>query len=218
METVDKVVEYIKEAYKVLPERPWKKDPLSMTFKDKENSKWFALIMPVKRTSLGLSGEDKIWIINLKADKDIGILAGNVNGIIPAYHMNKDHWISVFLDGSVPFNIICQCIDDSYRIISDSPTKRIYEAVKLIPKGKVATYGVIAELAGNKKMSRAVGNALHKNPDPENIPCYRVVNSKGELSGEFAFGGPDAQAKLLRNDGIEIKNGKVDLQKYLFKP
>ncbi len=46
------------------------------------------------------------------------------------------------------------------------------------------------------------------------IPCYRVVNSKGELSGEFAFGGEDAQAKLLRADGIEVVNGKVDLSKY----
>ena len=70
-------------------------------------------------------------------------------------------------------------ISESYALISDSPTKRIYEAVKKIPKGRVATYAEVAEMAGNKKMSRAVGNALHKNPDPENIPCFRVVNSKG---------------------------------------
>ena len=57
-----------------------------------------------------------------------------------------------------------------------SPTKRIYEAVKKIPRGQVATYGQIAELAGDRKMARAVGNALHKNPDPLHIPCYRVVN------------------------------------------
>ncbi len=71
----------------------------------------------------------------------------------------------------------------SYDLVSDSPTKRIYEAVKKIPRGQVATYGQIAELAGDKKMARAVGNALHKNPDPLHIPCYRVVNSKGELAG-----------------------------------
>lgn len=91
---------------------------------------------------------------------------------------------------------------------------RIYEAVKKIPKGKVATYGKVAELAGDKKMARAVGNALHRNPDPDNIPCYRVVNAKGELAGEFAFGGEGAQAKLLMEDGIEVVNGKVDLKKY----
>ena len=66
-------------------------------------------------------------------------------------------------------------------------------------------------------MSRAVGNALHHNPDPENIPCYRVVNSKGELSENFAFGGSSAQAKLLRADGVEVAEGKVNLLKYGIK-
>ena len=85
---------------------------------------------------------------------------------------------------------------------------------KRIPKGHVATYGKVAEMAGNAKMSRAVGNALHKNPDPEHIPCFRVVNAKGELAGAFAFGGGGAQAKLLEADGVEVVNGKVDLKKY----
>ena len=74
-----------------------------------------------------------------------------------------------------------------------------------------------AELAGDKKMARAVGNALHHNPDPEHIPCYRVVNAKGELAGAFAFGGENVQADLLRADGIEVKNGRVDLKKYGFR-
>jgi len=69
-------------------------------------------------------------------------------------------------------------------------------------------------MAGNPKMSRAVGNALHKNPNPEEIPCFRVVNSKGELSGAFAFGGENEQQRRLEADGIEVKNGKVDLSKY----
>ena len=66
-------------------------------------------------------------------------------------------------------------------------------------------------------MARAVGNALHKNPDPEHIPCYRVVNSKGELSGAFAFGGADEQANRLREDGIEVIHNRVDLVKYGMK-
>ena len=78
----------------------------------------------------------------------------------------------------------------------------------------MATYGQIAEMAGDKKMARAVGNALHKNPDPEHIPCFRVVNAKGELAGEFAFGGAGQQARLLEADGVEVKNGKVDLEKF----
>lgn len=130
---------------------------------------------------------------------------------------HKDTWNTIILDGTIPESDIKRMIDESYDLVTDSPTKRIYEAVKKIKKGKVATYGQVAEMAGNKRMSRAVGNALHKNPDPLNIPCYRVVNSRGELSGEFAFGGKNVQAELLRKDGIEVIDGKVDLDKYGMK-
>ena len=134
--------------------------------------------------------------------------------MIAGYHQNKEHWNTIILDGSIPDKEIRRMISESYDLVTDSPTKRIYEAVKRIPKGHVATYGKVAEMAGNPRMSRAVGNALHKNPDPEYIPCFRVVNSKGELAGAFAFGGENVQKKLLEADGIEVVEGKVDLKKY----
>ena len=134
--------------------------------------------------------------------------------VTAGYHQNKEHWNTLILDGSIPDKDIKRMIAESYDLVTDSPTKRIYEAVKKIPKGRVATYGKVAEMAGNPRMSRAVGNALHKNPDPDHIPCYRVVNSKGELAGAFAFGGEEVQRKLLEADGIEVVNGKVDLKKY----
>ena len=134
--------------------------------------------------------------------------------VIPGWHQNKEHWNTIILDGTIPDSDVKRMIAESYDLVTDSPSKRIYEAVKKIPKGKVATYGRVAELAGDKKMARAVGNALHNNPDPDNIPCFRVVNAKGELSGSFAFGGLNAQADLLIADGIEVINGKVDLEKY----
>ena len=134
--------------------------------------------------------------------------------VIAGYHQNKEHWNTIILDGTISDKEIKRMIAESYDIITDSPTKRIYEAVKKIPKGHVATYGRIAEMAGEPKMARAVGNALHKNPDPEHIPCFRVVNSKGELSGAFAFGGENEQARRLMADGGEVGNGKVDLKKY----
>lgn len=136
------------------------------------------------------------------------------SSVIPGWHQNKEHWNTIILDGSIPRKDIERMIAESYDLVTDNPTKRIYEAVKLIPRGKVATYAQVAAMAGNPKMCRAVGNALHKNPDPDNIPCYRVVNAKGELAGAFAFGGPDVQANLLRADGIEVINNKVDLAKY----
>lgn len=134
--------------------------------------------------------------------------------VIPAYHQNKEHWNTVILDGTIPDADVKRMIAESYDLVTDSPSKRIYEAVKKIPRGCVATYGQIAELAGDKKMARAVGNALHHNPDPDTIPCYRVVNAKGELSGAFAFGGIHSQEALLRADGIEVADGRVDLTKY----
>ena len=134
--------------------------------------------------------------------------------VIPGWHQNKDHWNTIILDGSIPDEAVRKMIAESYELVTDNPTKRIYEAVKKIPRGQVATYGQVAELAGDRKMARAVGNALHRNPDPEHIPCYRVVNAKGELAGEFAFGGAGKQAAILEADGIEVINGKVDLTKY----
>ena len=136
------------------------------------------------------------------------------DAVIPGWHQNKEHWNTIILDGSIPDQDVKRMIAESYDLVTTSPSKRIYEAVKKIPAGKVATYGQIAELAGDKKMARAVGNALHKNPDPEHIPCFRVVNAKGELAGAFAFGGEDVQAELLRADGVEVINGRVDLEKY----
>ncbi len=87
--------------------------------------------------------------------------------------------------------------------------EKVYLEVKKIPKGKVDTYRGIAIKIGYPNAARAVGNALHKNPSQKNIPCHRVVNSKGECSGSFAFGGKYAQEKLLRKDGIKFVNGKV---------
>ena len=137
--------------------------------------------------------------------------------VIPGYHQNKEHWNTIVLDGTIPDADVRKMIYESYELVTDNPTKRIYEAVKKIPKGHVATYGQVAAMAGNEKMARAVGNALHKNPDPDNIPCFRVVNSKGELSGAFAFGGANVQAERLMADGVEVADGKVDLTRYGIK-
>lgn len=93
--------------------------------------------------------------------------------------------------------------------------KRVYDVVKQIPCGKVATYGQIARLVGAPHCSRQVGWALHVNPEPYVVPCHRVVNREGKLSGAFAFGGADAQRYLLANEGVEFESdGNVDLKKF----
>ena len=94
---------------------------------------------------------------------------------------------------------------------------KVYEVVRRIPKGKVATYGQVAALTGSPRASRAVGYALHFNPEPGVIPCHRVVNRMGRVAPAFAFGGIDAQASLLRAEGVEVEGNAVDLQRYLFR-
>lgn len=96
--------------------------------------------------------------------------------------------------------------------------ENVYEAVQLIPRGKIATYGQIARMIGAPRSSRAVGYALHANPRPGVIPCHRVVNREGRLAPAFAFGGPEIQAQLLESEGVEVgEDFIVDLGKYLWQ-
>lgn len=94
--------------------------------------------------------------------------------------------------------------------------EKVYQVVAKIPKGKVATYGMIARLSGIKS-PRFVGSLLHKNPDPNNILCHRVVNAQGKLAKDFAFGGLKEQARRLRQEGVNVDNeSSVDLETHLW--
>ena len=90
---------------------------------------------------------------------------------------------------------------------------KVYDLVASVPKGKVTTYGAISRLLSIDP--RVVGFALHANKDPKNIPCHRVINSKGEISSGYAFGGPGVQKQMLEKEGVEfdVKN-KVDFNKF----
>ena len=92
--------------------------------------------------------------------------------------------------------------------------KRVYELLRTVPSGRVITYGQIAAALGNPMWARAVGNALHKNPDGDLYPCYKAVNGKGELSPFYAFGGLSAQRARLEAEGISVRGNRVDLRVY----
>lgn len=92
--------------------------------------------------------------------------------------------------------------------------ERIYDVVRQIPRGTVATYGQIAALAGNRRWARVVGYALHVNPDPEHIPCHRVVTKDGNASSAFAFGGENRQIELLEAEGVRFEEGHVIMEEY----
>lgn len=207
MRTREEVLQYALSFPNVYEERPFRDQGWQLV-----------RVKGSKKTFLWIYERNGYVNLNVKVDPQWrDFWRSTYASVIAGYHQNKEHWNTIILNGTVPDKDIKRMIPESYDLVTYSPTKKIYEAVKQIPKGCVATYGQVAEMAGNPRMSRAVGNALHKNPDPEQIPCYRVVNSRGELSGAFAFGGKDVQKKLLEADGIEVVNGTVDLKKYGLK-
>ena len=94
--------------------------------------------------------------------------------------------------------------------------EKVYNAVKKIPRGRVTTYCEIAIMAGHPGAARAVGTALHKNPYEGIVPCHRVVNASGKLADDFVFGGIGEQKRRLESEGVEVIDGRVDLEKYAF--
>ena len=94
---------------------------------------------------------------------------------------------------------------------------RVYAYVRTVPCGKVVTYGQVAAAIGAPRCARQVGWALHVNPEPGVIPCHRVVNREGRLAPAFAFGGEEVQARLLKEEGVTVTDGYVDLEKHLWR-
>ena len=116
--------EYIKKEYKVTPDYPWKKYPDNAVFRHSDNNKWFALVMDVARDKLGQIGAERITVVNLKiADALFRDTIIREEGIIPAYHMNKQNWITVFLDGTVPEERVYDLLDMSYRATASAKVK-----------------------------------------------------------------------------------------------
>ncbi|KKP62064.1 MAG: 6-O-methylguanine-DNA methyltransferase-like protein [Candidatus Roizmanbacteria bacterium GW2011_GWC2_34_23] len=90
---------------------------------------------------------------------------------------------------------------------------KVYKICSYIPKGKVATYGQLAKLAGKSKAARAVGVFMKNNPDAPIVPCHRVVASDGKLIGYSGVGGIAQKKKMLIDEGVSFKNNKVDLSR-----
>lgn len=132
----DIVFDYIKKKYKVLPEYPWRKYDMNAVFRHNDNNKWFALVMEVGRDKLGLPAGEDVDVINLKIDdpffKDVLL---QEDGIMPAYHMNKFHWISVLLDGTVAWERVYELIDMSFAATASTKKKKKFRPPKewLIP-------------------------------------------------------------------------------------
>lgn len=118
------VIKYIKKKYKADPEHLWKSYPDYIVFRHEDNNKWFAAVMDVAKDKLGLTGAEKVDVLNVKLD-DIMFkeMLLHDEGFLPAYHMSKEYWISVLLDGTVPFEEISGLIDISYDVTASKKKK-----------------------------------------------------------------------------------------------
>lgn len=218
------VITYISKKYNDNLEFLW--DDENSIIRNKINQKWYCVFMKISEKKLGLNTSNIAEIIDLRYQKeDIENIIDN-NKIFPGYHMNKSSWITIKLDNTLETEKILKLIDNSYSIslgknktglARNELSKRVYEYLTTIPKGKVVTYGQIANFLGNKGLARVVGTILHKNPDGDKYPCYKVLNGKGELAEAFVFGGKDVQKQRLEKEGIKVINNKVDLKIYQWK-
>lgn len=220
------IIEYIKQKYNDELEFLWEKFDDVAIWRNKQNDKWYGLLMKISEQKLGLESERIIEVIDIRYQKDEVQNVVDNKKIFPGYHMNKKSWITIKLDNSVETDIIKEIIDNSYNLSlggkkilnkQSDLAQKVYEYLLTIPNGKVVTYKQVAEYIGNKGLARVVGTILHKNPDGDKYPCYKVLNSKGELAESFVFGGKDIQKQRLEKEGIKVKDYKVDLKTYQWK-
>lgn len=219
------IIEYVKQKYGDELEYLWKKFDDNAIWRNKQNDKWYGVMLIISKEKLGLDEEETAEIIDLRYQKEeIEKIVDNKK-IFSGYHMNKKSWITIKLDNSLDTKTIFDLIDNSYNLsvgnkcglTGDSLSQKVYEYLTTIPKGKVVTYKQVAEYIGNKGLARVVGNILHKNPDGDKYPCYKVLNSKGELAEAFVFGGKEIQKERLEKEGIKVVGNKVDLKVYQWK-
>lgn len=160
----NEINDYIKNQYGIGPEYPWPRYNEHAVYRHKDNKKWFALIMDVGRDKLGLSGKTAVSVINLKID-DV-ILHDTIireNGIMPAYHMNKQNWITVLLDGTVPADRICALLDISYNATSSKHRKKaVREPKEWIIPANPKFYDVEAAFAKNDIITWKQGAGIIK--------------------------------------------------------
>ena len=210
------LIRYVRERYGTDLEYLWPKTPENAIWRRRDNGKWYGIIMTVARGRVdGSDSAEMTEVVNMMMEKGERECLLGGKGYYPGWHMNKDSWFSVILDGSLPDEDITARLDKSFILAGGKNSyEKIYDVVKSIPEGRVATYGQVARLAGNPKWSRVVGYALHVNPEPGVIPCHRVVNSKGEPSRAFAFGGENRQISLLESEGVEFTDGHVDMGRF----
>ncbi len=120
----DDILKYVKDKYDSEPEYLWRRFPDYVVFRHEDNRKWYALIMDVHRDKLGLQGKDRVDILNVKmSDPFLVSILIQQEGYFKGYHISRGNWISILLDGTVPYDEICEMIDDSFIVTASNQKK-----------------------------------------------------------------------------------------------
>lgn len=110
-----KLFDYVKKKYKAKPEYLWRRFPDYVIFRHSDNNKWFGLIMDVPREKLGIGGDERVDILNVKLSDPLLVdMLIQKEGYFKGYHISRGNWVSILLDGTVPFNEVCGMLDESY--------------------------------------------------------------------------------------------------------
>ena len=118
------ILKWALDTYGSQPESLWAKYPQDVVLRHESNKKWYAIIMTVKKSALGLDSEQEVDIIDVKCDTlQIDFLAQQ-QGFFHGYHMNKNHWLTILLDGSVPIETVCGLIEQSYEMTAPKLKKK----------------------------------------------------------------------------------------------
>lgn len=158
----EKLFAYIKEKYKAPPEHLWLRYPGYTVFRHGDNQKWFALIMDVPGSKLGLSGGEPVDVLNVKMGSPL--LADFLvqrEGFFRGYHIGRGNWISILLDGTVPFDEVCRWLDESYLATASKETRHRMRPPKewLIPANP-SYYDVEAAFQRSKEINWKQGSGI----------------------------------------------------------
>lgn len=125
MEFRERLFDYVKKKYRAVPEYLWKKFPDYAIFRHTDNEKWFGLVMDIKKGKLGLDGDDIVDILNVKLSDPLLVdMLIQQPGYFRGYHISRGNWVSILLDGSVPFDDICRWLEESYLITASREEKQ----------------------------------------------------------------------------------------------